>query len=206
MMGQTADGAARIVLASASPSRHRLLENAGVAHSLEAAHIDEEQIKLAMKEEGVPVIAVAEALAELKARKVSLKHPGFLVIGADQMLEVEGEWLDKPRDVKEAARHLLRLSGKEHSLPTAAVAVLDGQRIWHHLETPRLTMRSFDESFVERYLEKAGDSVLTSVGAYQLEGVGAQLFSKVEGNFFAILGLPLLPLLSFLRARGLLPS
>lgn len=195
-----------IILASASPSRRKLLENAAIIHRVVPAFVDEDEIKLSMKEEGLPVLGVAEALAELKAHKVSRQHPESLVIGADQMLDLEGEWFDKPADLSTAACHLRALRGKTHSLPTAVVVYLGGQRIWHHLETPHLTMRSFSDAFIEEYLERAGEAVLTSVGGYQLEGPGVQLFSKVEGNFFAILGLPLLPLLSFLRDRGLLAT
>jgi septum formation protein len=198
-------GGEEIILASASPSRRRLLTAAGVAHVAMPASIDEETARESLRGQGAEPLEIAETLAELKARRLSMRHSGRLVIGADQMLVCDDIQLDKPDDLDHAARHLTFLSGRTHALPTVAVVVLDGQRIWHHRDTPRLTMRSLSAGFIADYLTSAGKEVLSSVGAYQIEGLGAQLFTKIEGDFFTILGLPLLPLLDFLRARDALP-
>ena len=124
------------------------------------------------------------------------------MIGADQILECDGAWFDKPRSMSEARSHLLALRGRTHRLATAACVVRDGQRIWHHVSVPALTMRAFSDAFLDSYLERCGDDLLSSVGAYRLEGAGAQLFARIRGDFFTILGLPLLELLGFLREHG----
>lgn len=191
-----------LVLASGSRTRAAMLEQAGVAAILDKPLVDEDEVKAAGRAEGVPVEAVAEALAELKAQRIARRHPGALVVGADQMLECEGRWFDKPADGAEARTQLLDLRGKTHRLVSCAVVVRDGERIWHKVDSARLTMRNFTEDFLDDYLTRVGDDVLHSVGAYQLEGLGAQLFQRVEGDFFTILGLPLLPLLGFLRVHG----
>ena len=192
--------APEVVLASASRSRLELLRRAGLQLRAEPARIDEAEVKTSLRAEHAA--AAAETLAELKAVKVSRRVPGALVIGGDQILECEGHWFDKPPDLARAAEHLRALGGKTHALATAACVVRDGIRIWHHREAPRLTMRPLDEAFIESYLEAAGPEVLETVGAYRLEGLGAQLFTKVSGDYFTILGLPLLPLLGFLREHG----
>ncbi len=192
-------GAPALILASASRSRRRLLENAGLEVRCEAAAIDEDSIKQAMRAEAAKVDEVAAMLAELKAERVSRRHPEALVVGADQMLDCEGVWYEKARSNDEAAGHLRSLSGRTHSLVTAVCVASGGRRIWHHIESARLTMRSLGADFLEAYLEANGDLSLDSVGCYQLEGLGAQLFSKIDGDYFTILGLPLLPLLGFLR-------
>jgi septum formation protein len=138
--------------------------------------------------------------------RVSSRRPGVLVIGADQMLVCSGEWFDKPTHRDDARAHLLALRGRAHELVTAASVARDGAVLWRALERPRLVMRRFSDTFVEAYLDAIGDAAFASVGAYQLEGRGVQLFAVVEGDFFAILGLPLLPLLDFLRGHGLVPS
>lgn len=191
-----------LVLASGSRTRALMLEKAGLRPILDKPLVDEEEVKLAGKAEGVGADAVAEALAELKAQRVTRRHPGALVVGADQMLECEGVWFDKPSDRAAARAQLLALRGKTHQLVSCAVIVRDGERLWHKVDRARLTMRNFSENFLDGYLDAVGDEVLHSVGAYQLEGLGAQLFQRVEGDFFAILGLPLLPLLGFLRVHG----
>lgn len=192
----------KLVLASGSRTRAAMLERAGLSAVLDKPAVDEEEIKLAGRTEGVGAGAVAEALAELKAQRITRRHPGALVIGADQMLECEGAWFDKPADRAGARDQLLALRGKTHELVSCAVVVRDGERLWHKVDRAKLTMRRFSEAFLDDYLDRAGDDVLHSVGAYHLEGLGAQLFQRVEGDFFTILGLPLLPLLGFLRVQG----
>ncbi|CAO3408101.1 Maf family protein [Azospirillum largimobile] len=191
-----------LVLASGSRTRAAMLEQAGVSAILDKPLVDEDEVKAAGRAEGVPADAVAEALAELKAQRITRRHPGALVVGADQMLECEGRWFDKPADRAAARAQLLDLRGKTHRLVSCAVVVRDGERMWHKVDSARLTMRNFTEDFLDDYLDRVGDDVLHSVGAYQLEGLGAQLFQRVEGDFFTILGLPLLPLLGFLRVHG----
>ncbi len=188
-----------IVLASASQARRRLLVNAGLLVDIEPARIDEQEVKDALKAEGAGPAQVAETLAELKAQRVSRHRPGALVVGADQILECNGVWFDKPSDRAQAASHLRALSGKEHRLICGVCVVRDGTRLWHHNEQARLTLRPLSDDFIDTYLSALGELALTSVGVYQLEGLGAQLFSKIEGDYFTILGLSLLPLLAFLR-------
>lgn len=193
-----------VVLASASRTRAAMLEQAGVPVTGHPAAVDEDEVKRSCRAEGLPVEAVAEALAELKAMRVTRRYPGALVIGADQMLECEGEWFDKPADRAAAREQLLRLRGRTHRLVSCAVVVRDGERLWHQVQSARLTVRPFTDAFLDDYLDRAGERVLGSVGCYQIEGLGAQLFSRVEGDWFTILGMPLLPLLGFLRAHGVL--
>ena len=196
----------KLVLASGSASRRRLLEAAAVPFEAAPAAVDEEEVKLAMKAEGADPFEVAEALAELKAQRVSPRFPGALVLGADQLLVCEGEWFDKPVDMAGAADHLRKLSGRRHSLLTVLCLVRDGTRIWHHRDEARLTVRPLGEDFIRDYLEEVGEAALGSVGAYQLEGRGIQLFTEISGDFFGILGLPLLPLLEMLRLHKVLAT
>jgi septum formation protein len=196
----------RLWLASASPTRRRLLEQAGLEFAAEAAPIDEDEAKRALEGEGADGDAIAEALAELKARAVSRRHAGSFVIGADQVLDCEGRRYDKPADEAAARAQLLALRGRTHQLISAVAVLRDGERLWHHIDRARLTMRPFSPAFLEDYLRKGLPGILGSVGAYQLEGLGAQLFSRIEGDYFTILGLPLLPLLDFLRPHGLVPT
>lgn len=191
-----------VVLASASPVRAQILRQAGVSCGLDATAVDEEEIRRAMAAEGAPAGQAAETLAELKARRVSRRHLGALVIGADQILECAGVWFDKPVDVDRARAHLLALRGRTHELVSCVCVVQDKLRLWHHLGRAKLTMRPFTDEFLDDYLAAAGPSALDCVGAYRLEGLGAQLFSKIEGDYFTVLGLPLLPLLDFLRGHG----
>ncbi|WP_417430903.1 Maf family protein [Kiloniella sp.] len=194
-----------VILASASKARGFLLKNAGVSLSgLLPAVIDEDEVKQSLKSEGATALQVAETLAELKARKISMTNPNSFVIGADQMLNCNGVWFDKPTDLDHAVAHLKALSGKTHQLECTVCVVKNGERLWHHNETASLTMRDLDNDFIMSYLNALGDEALSSVGAYQLEGIGAQLFHKVQGDYFTILGLPLLPLLTFLRHNRIL--
>ncbi len=197
-----ASDAPAVILASASRARQELLLRAGVAARAEPARVDEQEVRASLRAEKAGVEDAAETLAELKALKVSRHTSGALIIGADQILDCDGTWFDKPPDRARAAADLRALSGKRHSLATAVCIVRDGVRLWHHRESARLTMRPLGEAFIEAYLDAVGKDALASVGAYQLEGLGAQLFSRVEGDYFTILGLPLLPLLEFLRNHG----
>lgn len=194
-----------ITLASGSESRRRLLANAGIEADAVSPNVDEAAAKATFRAEGMRVSDQAMQLAELKAVKVSRKRPG-LVIGGDQMLNLEGEPIDKPADMAEAASHLRRFSGKTHRLETAIVIAENGEPVWRHLSAPKLTVRPLSEAFIQRYLDQSGPAVLKTVGAYMLEDLGAQLFSRIEGDYFTILGLPLLPLLDYLRTRGILEA
>jgi len=195
-----------VVLASASRFRAAMLRAAGVPVTIDAPAVDEESVKRSMKATSADAGAVGEALAATKAQQVSRRHPGALIVGADQMLECEGRWFDKPANRDGAREHLMALRGRTHELVTAICVVQDGYVIWHHVARARLTMRPFSDGFADWYLDKAGDAVCDSVGAYQLEGLGAQLFSRIEGDHFTIIGLPLLPLLDFLRGHGVIPE
>jgi len=193
-----------LVLASASRARADLLRNAGVELAIDPARIDEAAVKASLLAEGAPPRDIADSLAELKARRTGARHPAALALGADQVLVHQGEILDKPASPDEARAHLRRLRGERHELVSAAVIVTQGAPVWRHVGQARLTMRPFSDVFIDDYLDRVGEAALTSVGAYQLEGLGAQLFSRVEGDYFTILGLPLLEVLGFLRARGVL--
>ncbi len=195
---------AALVLASASPARAALLERAGLVVRRDPAAIDEDAVKAACR--GADAAACAAALAEAKARCVARRHPDAFVICADQMLVCGGRWFDKPRDVAEARAQLLSLRGRRHELVTASCVVRSESVLWRHVERPALAMRRFSDAFLDDYLVAAGPAVLGSVGAYQLEGLGAQLFARLEGDYFSILGLPLLPLLDFLRQEGAVPA
>lgn len=192
-----------IILASGSASRRSLLAGAGVQAQSIQPNVDEEAAKNAMRADNVSVTNQAMQLAEMKAVKVSSQVSG-LVIGGDQMLNLEGEAFDKPVNLDGAAKHLRKLSGKTHTLETAIVIAENGAPIWRHMARPSLTVRTLSDRFIQSYIQTCGPPLLTTVGAYQLEGMGAQIFSKIEGDYFSILGLPLLPLLDYLRVRGVL--
>jgi septum formation protein len=194
-----------LVLASGSSTRAGLLRRAGVPFLQEPATVDEAATKARLKAAGADAGAAALELARLKAVSVSARCPGALVLGADQLLECEGEWLDKPATRERAKAQLLRLAGRSHRLETAAMLVRDGTELWSHLERPELRLRPLMPELVEAYLDAAGEGVLQSVGAYQIEGHGAQLVEQLTGDVFAVLGLPLLPLLAALRREGVLP-
>jgi septum formation protein len=195
----------RLVLASKSASRAAVLRGAGLAFEQITAGVDEESIKASLRVEGASCARQADILAETKALKVSISHSG-VILGADQMLDLEGEAFDKPADRNEAREHLRKLRGKTHILQTAIVACVEGVAVWRHLAQPRLRMRTFSDEFLEAYLDQTLPDILTSVGGYQLEGRGSQLFERIEGDYFSILGLPLLPLLQWLRDRGSIPA
>lgn len=198
-------GASGIILASGSAIRAQILRNAAVSFDVVKPSVDEEAVKIGLRAEGLAPRDQADALAEVKALSVSRRIGGF-VLGADQMLDCEGVVFDKPEGRIGAVRHLQTLRGKTHRLISAAVVAKDGAVIWRHIETPKLTMRMFDDAFIEAYLDRVGPEVEKSVGAYQLEGEGVQLFERIEGDYFSILGLPLLPLLALLRRHGVIPT
>lgn len=192
----------QLVLASASPFRRKMLNDAGLDVRAIPAGIDERAVEQAVADSGITPADLAQILGEAKATDVSEKQPGSLVIGCDQTLELEGAVLHKPRDMEDARRRLLALSGKTHQLHSAVVLARDGETVWRHVETARLTMRVLEPAFIGRHLARVGDAALASVGAYQIEGEGIQLFERIEGDHFTIIGLPLLPLLAKLRDMG----
>lgn len=196
----------RIVLASASRTRAVMLTQAGVEFDVSPARVDEAAAKASFMAGGVPPGDVAVRLAELKAAQVSARSPGRLVLGADQVMVCEGRLYDKPADRLAAAQQLAALRGRWHEQISAACIVRDGERLWHHVERARLHVRPFSDEFLADYLDAAGPGILNGPGAYQLEGVGAQLFSRIEGDFFTVLGLPLLPVLDYLRTQGALAA
>jgi len=194
-----------LVLASTSEIRRRLLATAGIAVQVIAPTIDEAAVRHGLAPD-LPAARVAETLAEAKAQAVSASRPDDHVIGADQILVLDNAIYAKPGDLAEARRHLASLRGRTHTLVTAAVVLRDGRMLTTITESADLTMRHFSDAFLDRYLAAVGPDVTRSVGGYRLEELGAQLFDRIEGDYFTILGLPLLPLLSFLRAERLIPS
>lgn len=197
----TLDSTPRIILASGSVTRRDMLRNAGIEAEAIVPGVDEAEIKESLKTEGASVEEVADTLATLKAVRVSASHTDALVIGADQMLECGGAWFDKPNSIDAARQNLASLRGLSHDLVTAAVVARNGSAIWRTSDRATLTMRAFSDEFLDQYLDSCGADVLGSVGCYRLEGIGAQLFTSVRGDFFTILGLPLMPLLAFLREQ-----
>lgn len=196
-----------LILASQSAGRRALLANAGVPHDAMAAGVDEETAKESLRAQGLGARDLADALAELKALKLSSKRPGDLVLGCDQTLALEdGTMFDKAGSRDELAGQLRRLSGRTHTLHSAMVIAEAGAPVWRHVERVKMTMRTLSDDFIADYLAAEGDVLLGCVGGYRVEGRGAQLFSRIEGSHYAIIGLPLLPLLDYLRTRGVIGS
>ena len=194
----------RIVLASKSAVRRSILINAGLDVDVVSPGVDEDAIKTKMTGQGAE--AIAQALAEAKARAVSLQRLDDWVIGADQILRLEGRLYDKAASLDAAKERLDHLRGRAHELVCAVALARAGEIRRTHVAVSRLEMRSFSDAFLDNYLERAGEGILASVGCYAYESLGAQLFDRVDGDFYAILGLPLLPLLAMLRGEGALPS
>ncbi len=196
----------QIVLASASRARREMLAAAGVPFTVDPADLDELALRNKLLAENRPVALsdIAEALAGAKAEEVSRRHAGSLVVAGDQVLAFGPELLTKAKDVKAARATLMKLRGREHELHSAVAFAKDGHIVWVHVATARLFMRDFSDAFLDDYLVRAGERICQSVGAYELEGLGVQLFARIEGDYFTVLGLPLLPALEELRARGVI--
>lgn len=189
-----------LILASQSPARAALLRAAAIPFEVRPAFIDEDQIKRECWATNLSAQDTAIRLAQLKARRITA--PGLMVLAADQLLVCDGSWFDKPPTLAAAHHHLLLLRGRPHDLVTAMVLFQDGAEIWRHIATPRLHMRDLSDAFIDEYLAIEGEALLTTVGAYRLEGLGIHLFDRIAGEHSAILGLPLLPLLNFMRNAG----
>lgn len=196
-----------LILASQSASRRAMLDAAGVPHDAIPAHVDEEATKIALRDEGAPPRALADALAELKAVKVSQARPGALVLGSDSLVAFEdGTTLDKPESREAAAAHLRMMSGRRHDLVSAAVIAENGRPVWRVVDRAKMIVRPLSDGFIEQYLDMEWPAIAGCVGCYRIEGPGAQLFSRIEGSQFTVLGMPLLPVLDYLRTRGVLAS
>jgi len=196
-----------LVLASQSASRRALLSAAGIPHEAVAPGVDEEAAKAGLKAQGVDARGLADALAEFKALKLSGRRPGDLILGCDQVLALDdGTLLDKAGGREEAREQLQRLRGTTHRLISAAVICEGGAPVWRYVDIAKLTMRTFSAAFLDSYLDAEWPAISGCVGCFRLEGRGVQLFSRIEGSHFTILGLPLLPLLDYLRTRGYMTS
>lgn len=192
------------ILASTSPFRAELLSKAGLIFTTDAAHIDERAVEAPLLESGLDAADVAAVLAEAKALDVAARHPGALVLGADQTMALDGELLHKPANMEEARFRLLAMSGKVHTLHSALAIVRDGETLWRHTSTAHMHVRTLSPAFIGRYLADVGETALRSVGAYQIEGPGVRLFERIEGDHFAIIGMPMLPLLAELRRMDMI--
>lgn len=195
-----------LLLASASATRLALLQNAGLAITALPVRIDEETIRLALEAEGADPRDVADALAEMKARKLAEKRPEALVLGCDQVLEFDRRVFGKPRDQSEALTQLRMFRGQSHRLLSALVVYDQGKPVWRHMGRADLKMRDFSDNWLEAYVLRNWDSIRHSAGGYKLEEEGIRLFSSIEGDYFTILGLPLLPLLQWLELRGFIDA
>lgn len=193
----------RVILASTSAIRRKILDGAGIDYQAMRPDADEEALKRALVAQGLTAGALGLALAKAKAS--SITAPGALVIGADQIMEIDGEIFDKPRSMGEAAGRLVRCAGRAHRLINGIAVARDGAVVFENIEIVTLHMRAMSRADIERYLDMAGEEVLASVGAYQVEALGARLFDRIDGDYFAVLGLSLFPLLRFLREQGALP-
>jgi len=193
-----------VILASSSETRRNILEKAGVVIKVIAPRVDEDEVKQALIAGKAGGAEIAKVLAEQKACSVSRQVPQDLVIGADQVLEMDGQIFSKPPNLAGAREGLIVLRGREHRLYSCVCVSRNGQRLWHNLDSAKLTMRGFSDEFLETYLHSIEAQALTGPGSYRIEDVGSQLFSGISGDYFTILGLPLLPLLAFLRAHGAL--
>jgi septum formation protein len=195
-----------LILASASGIRARLLREAGVLFGVRPAEVDEDEAKRNFHSRAGAKQDLSDVLAALKAVSVSKVCPHALVLGCDQVLSCDDHLFDKARDIAEARKTLMALRGKAHTLISSCVLARDGKVVWEHQERAILWMRAFSDEFLESYLKTEGRSILGSVGCFQYEGRGAQLFERVKGDYFAILGLPLVPILAALREQGVLPK
>ncbi len=195
-----------LILASGSEIRSNLLRQANVDHRVEVPRVDEEMIKAALLAESAPPRDIADTLAEMKARKISEKNPGALVLGCDQVLDHKGMLLSKPRDRADALAQLMALRGDRHALLSAAVICEDGKPIWRHVGQVRLRMREVGDLYLHDYIDRNWESIRHAVGCYKLEEEGVRLFSGIEGDYFTVLGMPLLELLNYLTLRGDLPK
>ncbi len=194
----------KIILASGSGHRAKLLKNAGIVFQQIPSTLDERAIEAPLNKASVLPEDRAEILAKAKALDVSADHQDSYVIGCDQILSLNGEVIHKPKDMEAARRRLLDLSGKTHYLHSAVVLVINGVTIWSHVVPCAMTMRLLSPEYIGRHLAQAGETILSTVGAYQIEGIGAQLFEKIEADIFSIIGLPLLPLLETLRTESVI--
>ena len=192
-----------IILASASSSRKAILKNANIRFTSQPAYIDEEAIKQSAISEGVSLADCAILLAEIKGRRIALANPNAFIIASDQLLDYGGRCFSKPGSLDKAKTQLAELQGKTHSLHTSVVVFLNGERIWHHLSSPIVTLRSLSDFEIDKYLDEIGDSAMQTPASYQIEDQGCHIIAQFNGGYYDILGLPLLPLLGFMRLHGL---
>jgi septum formation protein len=196
----------RIILASGSPIRATLLRNAGIPVEVVVPRVDEEAVRASLQAEDATPRDIADTLAEMKAQRVADKHPDALVIGCDQVLDFKGKVLSKPATPTEARGQLAEMRGQRHKLLSAVVVHAGGKPVWRHVGEVRMTMHALSDAWLDGYVERNWDSIRGAVGAYKLEEEGVRLFSRIDGDYFTVLGLPLLELLSYLSLRGTISS